>query len=163
MEPRIGSAVLVFHDSHILLGRCGKEPGYGQWVVPGGKIEFGETINQAGEREIKEETGLDVRIYDRLGVYELIDKDQHRIIIFSRAGIENPTWRNDIPASAIPIKASSDLLEAKFFDKEGLAKLKPELSKFTKRILLDAGLLDWSFEELCEGVLGFMKSIGGSA
>jgi len=52
-----------------------------KWAHPGGKPEFGETLEQALIREFKEETGLDVAVGDLLYVTDRINKDGHRIIL----------------------------------------------------------------------------------
>jgi len=45
------------------------EPSYGKWVFPGGYVDRGEGLEEAAIREVKEETGLDVRVTRLLGVY----------------------------------------------------------------------------------------------
>jgi 8-oxo-dGTP diphosphatase len=123
---RIGSAVLIIDDNKILLGRRNKEPNFGRWVLPGGKIEFGETHNQAAKREAKEELDLDVEII-RLagkGVYHLIGGDEHRIIIYSIA-----------KKARGKIKPSSDISEAKFFSKDELTNL--DITPIVREILKD--------------------------
>jgi 8-oxo-dGTP diphosphatase len=58
--PCVGAVV---HDAagRLLLIRRGREPSRGLWSVPGGRVEAGETNEQAVEREVREETGLTVR------------------------------------------------------------------------------------------------------
>jgi 8-oxo-dGTP diphosphatase len=132
--PRLGSAVIVCEVDHtklnyrILLGKRAKDPGRGQWVIPGGRINYGETIEQAGIREIKEETGLDIVIKDRLGVYEMIDEKQHRVIVYSIA-----EW---VGGTLVP---ADDLSEARFFNCSELSFL--TLSPFIRKVLEDEGLL----------------------
>ncbi|MEZ5211798.1 MULTISPECIES: NUDIX hydrolase [unclassified Gordonia (in: high G+C Gram-positive bacteria)] len=60
------SAVLVDDDGRVLLVKRGHEPEKGHWSVPGGRVEPGETPAQAAVREVREETGLDVRVGDEL-------------------------------------------------------------------------------------------------
>lgn len=131
-EIRIGSAVLVgrVHPTkdltfQILLGKRDKDPGRGEWVIPGGKINFGETINAAGIREIKEETGLDVSIVYQIGAYELIQADQHRVIVFSMAQVVGGE-----------LVAGDDLSEVRWFDNEELPTL--GLSPLQIQVIQDA-------------------------
>lgn len=62
--PRVlaASAVITDGSGRILLVRRGHEPGRGLWSVPGGKVEPGETLQEAAAREVLEETGLTVTI-----------------------------------------------------------------------------------------------------
>jgi len=56
--PCVGAVVV--HQGRLLVVRRGNEPGKGLWSVPGGRVEPGETLAQACEREVLEETGLEV-------------------------------------------------------------------------------------------------------
>ena len=58
--------------SHALLVRRGSEPLKGQWSIPGGALELGETLAQGVVRELREETGLEVRVLDLIEVFERI-------------------------------------------------------------------------------------------
>lgn len=132
--PRLGSAVIVCEVDHknlsyrILLGKRAKDPGRGEWVIPGGRINYGETIEQAGVREIREETGLEIEIKGRLGVYEMIDDHQHRVIVYSIA-----EWIGGA------MKDGDDLTDAQFFTREMLQRL--DLSPFIRKVLENAELL----------------------
>jgi 8-oxo-dGTP pyrophosphatase MutT (NUDIX family) len=61
---RIGVAGMIrsggFHSEHLLLGRRGKDPNRGLYVLPGGGVEDGETLEEAFCREVMEETGLKI-------------------------------------------------------------------------------------------------------
>jgi ADP-ribose pyrophosphatase YjhB (NUDIX family) len=58
--PAVGVAVV--EDGALLLVRRGRGPNAGLWAVPGGKVDYGESMHEAAVREMKEETGLDVEI-----------------------------------------------------------------------------------------------------
>jgi len=63
-RPVVGVGVVVFRKTpaglEVLLIRRGKPPREGQWSIPGGKQEWGETLQQAAIREVMEETGLKI-------------------------------------------------------------------------------------------------------
>lgn len=65
----------MVRNSRILLVRRGQEPSKGLWSVPGGLIELGETIQEAARREVREETGIDVRVERLLDVADNIVRD----------------------------------------------------------------------------------------
>jgi 8-oxo-dGTP diphosphatase len=74
-RPILGVGGVVIHDGRVLLARRGTPPLLHQWSIPGGKVEAGETLQQAVRREMAEETGLDVRVRDMIEVIERIDLD----------------------------------------------------------------------------------------
>lgn len=129
--PRVGSAVVITNSNgEILLGKRAKRPGFGEWILPGGKINPFETIESAAIREAKEELGVDIEITKRIGVYELITAETHRIINYSLAKL-SPAEQN--------LKCSDDVSEAKFFSTSQLPSL--NLAPFISKVIGDAGLL----------------------
>jgi 8-oxo-dGTP diphosphatase len=75
-SPLVGvGAVIVDHrtdENHVLLIRRGTAPLLGEWSLPGGVLECGETLREAAAREAHEETGLLVEPSEMLGVYERV-------------------------------------------------------------------------------------------
>lgn len=71
-RPVIGvGGVIVDRDRTVLIRR-GTEPLLGQWSIPGGTIEIGETIEEAVRREIREETGLEIRVIELIELFDRI-------------------------------------------------------------------------------------------
>lgn len=72
---------IAIHDGRLLLIRRGQAPGAGQWSVPGGRVEGGETLVEAVVRELLEETGVE-GVCDRLvGWVERIGAGYHHVIL----------------------------------------------------------------------------------
>ena len=59
-RPYVGVGVIVFRDKDVLLVKRNKDPNKGFWSIPGGKQILGETIVEAAQRELVEETGVRV-------------------------------------------------------------------------------------------------------
>lgn len=74
MHPTVGVGGVVVHDGRVLLIRRGKEPLRGRWVVPGGTVELGETLEAALVREVREETGIVVRPLELMTVFDRIER-----------------------------------------------------------------------------------------
>jgi 8-oxo-dGTP diphosphatase len=74
MRPSVGVGVVVVRDGSVLLIRRGQPPNQGQWSIPGGRQEWGETVREAALREVREETGLEVELVDLIGVFDGIGR-----------------------------------------------------------------------------------------
>lgn len=72
-RPIVGVGGVVIEEGRALLIRRGSEPLLGQWSIPGGTLELGETLIEGTERELQEETGLAVRVLDLIEVFERIN------------------------------------------------------------------------------------------
>jgi len=73
-RPLVGIGALIFHRGRILMAKRGKEPLKGWWSLPGGAVETGETLDYAVRREVREETGLEVK---PLRVFEIFERVMH--------------------------------------------------------------------------------------
>jgi 8-oxo-dGTP diphosphatase len=81
-QPRVTVGAIVMKENKILLVKRKRAPHQGCWAIPGGKIELGETIQQAAEREIKEETGITIRAKDPIYIFDYIERDENNQIRF---------------------------------------------------------------------------------
>jgi len=74
-RPVVGVGGVVIEHGRALLIRRGGEPLKGQWSIPGGTLETGETLEEGTRREMEEETGLRVRIVELIEVFERIFRE----------------------------------------------------------------------------------------
>lgn len=124
--PAVGVGAIVFdREGRVLLVQRSKPPAAGQWTVPGGKLEPGETLAQGAAREVREETGLVVEIGTLACVIERIDDEFHYVIL-------------DYFARVIggELAAASDARAARFVDRDELAQL--PLTEGLREILVRA-------------------------
>jgi len=130
--PVLASSAIVERNGKILLIKRKYEPGIGKWALPGGIVEYGETVEETAVREVKEETGVDIKLERLLGVYNLMVKDeignlkkQFVIVCFLSKGLtEN-------------LKPDKEVADASWFKPEEIWKL--PLVSTTILALKDAG------------------------
>ncbi len=74
-NPALTVDVVVIDGNKILLVKRGQSPHQGEWALPGGFVECGETSEAAAKREVQEETGIAIELSAILGVYSDPDRD----------------------------------------------------------------------------------------
>lgn len=117
-------AVVVNEKDELLVLRRKNHPAKDEWWFPGGRMRRGETFEEALNREVREETGLDVKIVKFLGAYSRVFPERHdvSIVFLCRCGRGN-------------VVLNSEHSEYKFLDaSEALINLHPEL----KNVIRDA-------------------------
>jgi 8-oxo-dGTP diphosphatase len=108
-HPLVGASVVIRKKNSVLLVKRANEPGRGLWGVPGGLVNVGEKVYDAALREVREETGLTVKLEGILDVVDYISRDsenkvQYHYVIVDFLG-------HQISGR---LKASSDTLDARW-------------------------------------------------
>ena len=75
-RPLVGVGGVVIRDERALLIRRGSAPLEGEWSIPGGMLEIGETILEGVQRELLEETAIEVKVLDLIEVFERLTRDE---------------------------------------------------------------------------------------
>ncbi len=106
-RPTPGAGVVCLRGGEVLLIKRGKAPRLGEWSIPGGRQEMGETIAQAALRELAEETGVAAVL---LGLIDVVDhfSERGQMVLVDFAA----QW-----ASGEPV-AGDDAADARFFPVE---------------------------------------------
>ncbi len=139
---RIAHCLLHIEDKVLLL----QKPKRGWWVAPGGKVEEGESIGEAVQREFQEETGLSLKNPLLKGVFSIIIEENNKIIdewmlftyyakeyegeliTFSPEGIVS--WHKTKDVNNLPMAAGDQKIFAQLINGEEQVKLFPLTGKF---------------------------------
>jgi 8-oxo-dGTP diphosphatase len=106
---------VIVDGDRVVLIRRGKAPDAGDWSIPGGAVEAGESLAEALRREVREETGLEVRVGGLLEIYERVDRDAAGAIVFHYVVID---YRCEPIGGAL--RAGDDAADAVWADVAGL-------------------------------------------
>jgi 8-oxo-dGTP diphosphatase len=109
-QPLVGVGAIVVEDGRVLLVKRRKAPSLGEWSIPGGMLELGETLRDGAEREALEETNLVVRASELLGVFDRIVSDGEKRAVYHYVLI-------DFLCEKVSgeVRASGDAADARWF------------------------------------------------
>ena len=117
-QPLVGVGALIVEGGRVVLIKRGKAPLLGEWSIPGGVLELGETLRQGAEREALEETGLVVRATELLGVFDRVVPDSNGTITYHYVLIDFLCER-----VSGELHAGADAADAQWFTPDDVAKL----------------------------------------
>lgn len=132
--PRVAVGAIVIKDEKILLVKRNKAPQKDLWAIPGGSVELGETLQEAAEREIQEETGLTVMAKEPVHTFDLIERNDRGAVRFHYVIV-------DLSAEYIKgeLRPADDARDARWFFPKDLANI--ALSESTRSLLQKIGFL----------------------
>jgi len=127
-QPLVGVGAVIFRGEEVVLVRRGQEPDQGDWSLPGGLVELGETLTAAIHREIAEETGLRVRILGIAAVLERLFPDAAGQIAYHYVLIDYLCEYREGE-----LEPGSDITDARFVALADLNRF--ELPQFTLKVI----------------------------
>jgi 8-oxo-dGTP diphosphatase len=108
-RPYVGVGAVIVRDGTVLLVKRKYEPLAGQWSLPGGAVEVGETLEACLVREMREETGLEVSVGPVIEVLDRISHDEEGRVMYHFVLVDYLCW----PTGGA-LRAGSDVAEAIF-------------------------------------------------
>jgi len=116
-RPVVGVGAVIVQDGRVVLIKRKYEPLAGQWSLPGGIVEVGETLESSVAREMREETGLDVEVGPVVEVFDRITRDVEGDVRYHFVLVDYLCW----PIRGV-LAAGSDVSDAVFADPADLAR-----------------------------------------
>jgi 8-oxo-dGTP diphosphatase len=117
-RPLVGVGAIIIEQGRVLLVKRRNPPLAGEWSIPGGLLETGETLRQAATREVREETGLDIEVRELLGVFDRLLPDESGRIRYHYVLIDFLCRH-----TGGELCAASDAAEARWFTPEELTQV----------------------------------------
>ena len=91
-HPVVGVGAVVVRDGKALIVKRAHEPRKGEWSLPGGLLELGESLPDAVRREIKEETGLDIEVGPMIETFDRVHRDDQGKIRYHFVIVDFVCW-----------------------------------------------------------------------
>lgn len=91
-RPIVGVGAVILMDGKVVLIKRRYEPLKGEWSLPGGGVEIGETLEAAVAREMLEETGLQVEVGPVIEVFDRIMRDEEQRVRYHYVLIDYLCW-----------------------------------------------------------------------
>jgi 8-oxo-dGTP diphosphatase len=93
-HPVVGVGAVVVRGGKALVIKRAHEPRQGEWSLPGGLLELGESLQDAARREIKEETGLDIEVGPVIETFDRVHRDDDGRIRYHFVIVDFVCWSN---------------------------------------------------------------------
>lgn len=131
-RPYVGVGAVIVADGKVLIVKRKYDPLAGQWSIPGGAVELGETLEDCVAREMQEETGLEIAVGPVVEVFDRITRDENGGVRYHFVLVDYLCW----PVGGA-LKAGSDVADARFVDPASLEEygLTPKASEVIARAL----------------------------
>ena len=118
-RPYVGVGAVIVQDGQVLIVKRKYDPLAGQWSLPGGGVELGETLEDSIVREMLEETGLRIEVGPVIEVFDRITRDDKGNVQYHFVLVDYLCW----PVGG-ELQAGSDVADARFIDPAQLPEYK---------------------------------------
>ena len=116
-RPYVGVGAVIVQDGRVLIVKRKYDPLAGQWSIPGGAVEIGETLEGCVAREMLEETGLEIEVGPVIEVFDRITRDDVGKVRYHFVLVDYLCW----PAGG-HLQAGSDVADARFVEPSDLGQ-----------------------------------------
>ncbi len=127
-SPQVAVGAIVFKEDKVLLVLRGKPPAENLWSIPGGSVELGETLQEATERELREEAGITIRAREPVYTFDVLERDNKGNVRFHYVIV-------DLAADYISgeLRPGDDAVDVRWFSADEVNKLR--VSEATRKLL----------------------------
>lgn len=137
--PIVGVGAVIVHQGRVLLIERANEPLKGEWSLPGGALELGETLEEGVVREVGEETGLRVEPLAVAEVFDRISRDDAGRVRYHFVLVDFLCHLSD-GQSADAVQCASDAVRARWVQPDELDGVRDFTVKVIRKALaMDAG------------------------
>lgn len=139
--PVVAVGGVLFENRQVLLIKRANEPAKGLWAIPGGKVQAGETLNEALIREFREETALDIEAGEQIYQFEPMERDEEGKLIYHYLIIDFLVKRRSGEC-----KAGDDAQEIRWFSRQEVDSEK-SMAPATRDLLMQCDEKLWSTDD----------------
>jgi ADP-ribose pyrophosphatase len=130
--PRVAVGAVVFNEMRVLLVLRKQTPAEGLWAIPGGSVNLGETLQEAAEREVLEETGLRIKAGDVIYNFEVIERDDRGDVRYHYVILDLAAQLLD---TAQTPRAADDVADVGWFTLADVVRTDLPVSETTRELL----------------------------
>ena len=127
-HPQVAVGAVVIHNNCALLVKRRNPPSAGMWAIPGGSVNLGETLQEAAEREIMEETGVIIKAKNPVLTFDVVERDEKGRIRFHYVIVD--LMADYVRGEPLP---ADDAEDARWFSEAELAEV--NINKKTHQLL----------------------------
>lgn len=130
--PLVGVAAAVFNrEGRVLLVKRGRPPGVGNWGLPGGLLDLGESLEAGVHREVQEECGVEIEIGGLIGLFQPVERDDDGRIRYHYVVVDY--WASHVRGIPTP---EDDAADAAWVDLSDMDRL--PMNPETRRVVREA-------------------------